>query len=57
MVKLTNGIRPSVMEAALRIACKIGEVARRGKRIGALLTIGDSAKDVPFAPVSKEPPE
>jgi len=44
MVKLTNGIRPSVMEAALRVACKIGEVARRGKHIGALLIIGDSAK-------------
>lgn len=42
MIKLTNGIRPSVMEAALRIACKIGEVARRGKRVGALFTIGDS---------------
>ena len=44
MIKLTNGIRPSVMEAALRVACKIGEVARRGKRIGALFTIGDSDK-------------
>ncbi len=44
MIKLTNGIRPSVMEAALRVARKIGEVARRGKRIGALFTIGDSDK-------------
>ena len=44
MIKLTNGIRPSVMEAAVHVACKIGLVARRGKRIGALLTIGDSDK-------------
>ena len=44
MVKLTNGIRPSVMEAAVQVACKIGQVARRGKRVGALLTIGDSDK-------------
>jgi diadenylate cyclase len=44
MIKLTNGIRPSVMEAALRVACKIGVVARRGKRLGALFTVGDSDK-------------
>jgi len=44
MIKLTNGIRPSVMEAGLRVASKIGEVARRGKRVGALFTIGDSDK-------------
>ncbi len=44
MVKLTNGIRPSVMEVAVHVACKIGLVARRGKRVGALLTIGDSDK-------------
>ena len=44
MIKLTNGIRPSVMEAAVHVACKIGLVARRGKRVGALLTIGDSDK-------------
>ena len=44
MIKLTNGIRPSVMEAAVHVACRIGLVARRGKRIGALLTIGDSDK-------------
>lgn len=44
MVKLTDGIRPSVMEAALRVGIKIGEVARRGKRIGALFALGDSEK-------------
>ena len=44
MIKLTNGIRPSVMEAAVHVACKIGLVARRGKRVGALLMIGDSDK-------------
>ena len=46
MIKLTDGIRPSVMEAAVRVACKIGQVARRGKPVGALLTIGDSDKVV-----------
>ena len=44
MVKLTDGIRPSVTEAAVYVACKILLVARRGKRVGALLTIGDSDK-------------
>jgi len=44
MIRLTNGIRPVVMEAALQVACRIGQVARRGKRVGALITIGDSEK-------------
>ncbi len=42
MIKLTDGIRPSVLEAALRLACKIGDVAQRGKRVGALFVLGDS---------------
>lgn len=44
MIRLTDGIRPSVMEAALQAACRIGQVARRGKRIGALFVLGDSDK-------------
>ncbi len=42
MIKLTDGIRPSVLESALRLACKIGDVAQRGKRVGALFVLGDS---------------
>ncbi len=42
LIKLTNGIRPNVLEAVLRIACKIGRASRRGKRIGALFVVGDS---------------
>jgi len=44
LIKLTDGIRPTVLEMALEMACKIGRVARRGKRIDALLVIGDSGK-------------
>ncbi|UCF32749.1 MAG: diadenylate cyclase [Phycisphaerales bacterium] len=42
MVRLTDGIRPSVMEVALRVACKIGMITRQGKPIGALFVLGDS---------------
>lgn len=42
MVRLTNGIRPTVMEAALLVACKIGVITRRGKPLGALFMLGDS---------------
>jgi DNA integrity scanning protein DisA with diadenylate cyclase activity len=44
LVKLTNGIRPNILEAALQVAGKIGRIARRGKRVGALLVLGDSDK-------------
>jgi DNA integrity scanning protein DisA with diadenylate cyclase activity len=44
LLKLTDGIRPNILEAAVAIACKIGRAARRGKRIGAILTLGDSLK-------------
>jgi DNA integrity scanning protein DisA with diadenylate cyclase activity len=44
LLKLTDGIRPTVLEAAVIIAGKIGRAARRGKRIGALFTLGDSVK-------------
>lgn len=42
LVRLTSGIRPNVLEAALHLACRIGAVARGGKHMGALLAIGDS---------------
>jgi DNA integrity scanning protein DisA with diadenylate cyclase activity len=42
LIKLTNGIRPNVLEAVLHVACKIGRASRRGKRIGALFVVGDS---------------
>jgi len=42
MVRLTDGIRPTVMEAALRVACRIAVIARQGKPLGALFMLGDS---------------
>lgn len=42
LVRLTNGIRPNVLEAALHLACRIGTVSRGGRHTGALITIGDS---------------
>lgn len=42
LVKLTDGIQPSVLEAGITIASKIGRAARRGKRVGAILMLGDS---------------
>jgi DNA integrity scanning protein DisA with diadenylate cyclase activity len=44
LLKLTDGIRPTVLEIALAVACKIGRVARRGKRLGTIITLGDSLK-------------
>jgi len=44
LLKLTDGIRPKALEAALTVACKIGRAARRGKRIGTILMLGDSSK-------------
>lgn len=44
LIKLTDGIRPKVLEAALVVACRVGRAARRGKRIGAIFTLGDSSK-------------
>ena len=44
LVKLTDGIRPKVLEAAITVACKIGRVAQRGKRLGAIFMLGDSLK-------------
>ncbi len=43
LLKLTDGIQPKVLEAAVTVACKIGRVARRGKRIGAIFMLGTSS--------------
>ena len=42
LIKLTDGIQPKVLEAAVTVACKIGLAAQRGKRIGAIFMLGDS---------------
>jgi DNA integrity scanning protein DisA with diadenylate cyclase activity len=42
LLKLTDGIQPKVLEAAVTVACKIGRAARRGKPIGAIFMLGDS---------------
>jgi DNA integrity scanning protein DisA with diadenylate cyclase activity len=43
LLKLTDGIRPQTLEAALAVARKIGQVVRRGgPRVGAILILGDS---------------
>jgi DNA integrity scanning protein DisA with diadenylate cyclase activity len=44
LVRLTDGVRPKALECAIAIACRIGQAARRGKRIGAILMLGDSLK-------------
>jgi len=44
LLKLTDGIRPRILEAAITVACKIGRAARRGKRIGTIFMLGDSLK-------------
>jgi DNA integrity scanning protein DisA with diadenylate cyclase activity len=42
LVKLTDGIQPKVLEAAVTVACKISRAARRGNRVGAIFMLGDS---------------
>jgi diadenylate cyclase len=43
LVRLTDGIRPEVLEAGLAIARRIGQVVRRGgTRVGAIFVLGDS---------------
>jgi diadenylate cyclase len=44
LIKLTDGIQPSVLEAAITVASQIGRAARRGKRVGAIFMLGDSLK-------------
>ena len=42
LLKLTDGIQPKVLEAAVTVACKISRAARRGNRVGAIIMLGDS---------------
>ena len=43
LLRLTDGIRPQALEAALAVAGKIGRVVRRGgARVGAIFVLGDS---------------
>jgi DNA integrity scanning protein DisA with diadenylate cyclase activity len=44
LLKLTDGIRPSVLELAINVACKIGQIARSGKNIGTIFMLGDSVE-------------
>ena len=44
LLKLTDGIRPSVLEIAINVACKIGQITRSGKNIGAIIMLGDSVE-------------
>jgi diadenylate cyclase len=44
LIRLTDGIRPKALEAAVTVACKVGRAARRGKRIGTIFVLGDSLK-------------
>ncbi|MGD9145258.1 MAG: diadenylate cyclase [Anaerolineae bacterium] len=43
LLRLTDGIRPQALEAALTVASRIGQVVRRGgTRVGAIFILGDS---------------
>ena len=44
LLKLTDGIRPSVLEIAINVACKIGQISRSGKNIGTIIMLGDSVE-------------
>lgn len=42
LLKLTDGVRPAVLDKVMELARRIGLVARRKKRIGTIFTLGDS---------------
>lgn len=42
LVSLPDAVSPAVFEAVVEVAARIGRVARRGKRIGALFLVGDA---------------
>jgi diadenylate cyclase len=42
LLKLTDGVRPKALQAALTVACRIGRAGRRGQRIGTIFMLGDS---------------
>lgn len=43
LLKLTDGVQARVLESAIGVACQIGRSARRGKRIGTIIVLGDSS--------------
>jgi len=44
LLKLTDGIRPSVLEVAINVACKIGQISRSGRNMGTIIMLGDSVE-------------
>lgn len=42
LLKLTDGIRPAVLDKVMELARRIGLITRREKRIGTIFTLGDS---------------
>ncbi len=44
LLKLTDGIRPAVLDKVMELARRIGLITRREKRIGTIFTLGDSKK-------------
>lgn len=44
LVRSLDDVRLPVLEAVLEVACEIARAARRGKRLGAIFALGDSAK-------------
>jgi|GEM_PF-1134037 len=42
LLKLTDGIRPTVLDAAVEVAREIGHLTRTKKRIGTIFVLGDS---------------
>jgi diadenylate cyclase len=44
LIKLTDGIRPDMLQVMLDVASRIGRISRAGKSLGALFILGDSEK-------------
>ncbi len=44
LLKLTDGIRPAVLDAVMELARRIGLIARKKEGIGTIFTIGDSSE-------------
>lgn len=42
LIRVPKGVQRDALDATLKVACRIGRAAKRGKRIGALFVIGDS---------------
>lgn len=42
LVKMTDGVEPSVLDATLEVAGCVGAAAQRGKRVGTIFMLGDS---------------